>query len=426
MEAVQEAGAALNLSSGRQRIMALCIGLELSTGESVIEVRTGGFSEVGVLSEDGDITKVIKRLKDDVLERPGVAQAFREECRTTVNGLEGAPYVAVASLALRALDGLGPVMFMTYVDGPSLAEVISHQKQSLSQVIRVGEQTASALDYAHNQNIRHRDTGPGIRHRDIKPSNILLTRKNEVRVIDWGLSRTHTAAGLTAGVIDYHSPQRQLNPDLDEPADDIYALGVVLFLCLSGSFPYENATAQGLNSALVHAHDLIPDELCELLVRMLARAPDVRPTALEVAHTLRQLAGDVQAREVENAFCAECGFVAARDVGSCPVCSSGMRHRITRPVPSGMARVKAGTFIHGLSEDLAKNALTVTGMPPDQATVDQLSPPGLPPQKLFCPGFDIDITPVTNEAFNQFVQATSYPPPEGLLAGEAGLTGVRL
>ena len=393
--------------------MALRRGLELSTGECIAEVRTGGFSEVGVLTEDGEITKVIKRLKDDVLARAGAAitDTFQNECKITVNKLQGAPYVAAASLALKNLDGLGPVMFMTYVDGPSLADVILHQKQSLSQAIRIGNQTARALEFAHSR---------GIRHRDIKPSNILLTRTNEMRVIDWGLSRTHAAAGLTAGVVDYHSPQRRADPDLDEEADDIYGFGAVLFLCLTGSFPGENATAEDLNDRLFSAHDRIPAELCELLIHMLAPESEERPTAGDVADTLDGLTAEVQAREIENAFCNMCGFVAACDLKSCPVCSSEMRKRIARSIPSGMARVGAGTFIHGLSEQHARNALAAAGMPVNAANINQLTQPG-PPIRVFCPGFDIDITPVTNEAFAQFMRATNYPPPEGLLAGEAGL-----
>src|SRR5882724_8791778 len=102
--------------------MELAVGMALSTGEVVLEVFHGGFGEVGVLEDEFEGRKVVKRLNDDVLAHagPSVADAFFQECRITVAKLREAPFVAPPLLALRNLDDLGPVLFMSYVDGPTL------------------------------------------------------------------------------------------------------------------------------------------------------------------------------------------------------------------------------------------------------------------------------------------------------------------
>jgi formylglycine-generating enzyme required for sulfatase activity len=400
--------------------MTLKAGMVLSTGETVVEVRHGGFAEVGVLEDEFEGKKVIKRLKPDVLAAGGeaAAEAFFRECRVSVAKLREAPRVARPLLALRNLDGLGPVLFVSYVDGPSLRALIHTGRQSLSQTVRMGGQIAQAIAYAHA-----RDIG----HRDLKPSNILLSSRNEIRVIDWGLSRAHDVAGLTVGVVDYLSPERRVRPLLDHPADDVHALGVILHECLTGGYPRESAATDPhqLRATLARAHPLAPAPVLDLACRMLAFRPEERPTATEVHALLGDpdLQADIAAREVEHPFCRGCGFVAAAGArtrprsSACAVCGAAMYERRASPPRPGMVRVPPGVFTHGLTRNQARQALMAAGMDPDAKHLEQLSPPDDPPREVFVPGFDIDVGPVTNLEFEEFVDATNYPMPEGLLDG---------
>ncbi|MFD5317844.1 bifunctional serine/threonine-protein kinase/formylglycine-generating enzyme family protein [Streptomyces sp. NPDC127098] len=392
--------------------MALKSGMVLSTGEKVVEVRHGGFAEVGVLEDEFEGRKVIKRLKEEVLREGGedVAEAFFRECRIVVSKLrEKAPYIAEGLLALRNLDDLGPVLFVSYVDGPALRRLIRDRRQSLSQALRLGDQIAEGIAFAH---------GRDVRHRDLKPSNVLLTRTNEIRLIDWGLSRAHDVIGLTARVPEYQSPQRRVDPALDDPADDVYAVGVILYECLTGGYPPEAADPPRLRAALVRAHPLAPAPVLQLLCRMLAFHPEERPSAAEVKKMLSDpaLRADVAAREIENPFCRACSFVAeaATRTPDCPVCGEPMYERYAASPRGGMVRVPPGVFTHGLSQNQARQALMAAGLNPDPQNLEQLAPPDDPPREVFVPGFDIDIAPVTNLAFKDFVDATNYPTPEGL------------
>ncbi|MFC6935393.1 SUMF1/EgtB/PvdO family nonheme iron enzyme [Actinomadura yumaensis] len=397
--------------------MGLEKGRVLPTGETVVAVHRGGFGEVGVLEDEFEARKVVKRISDEVLARVGepVTTAFFNECRTAVARLNGAPYTAPALLALRSLDDLGPVLFVGHVDGPALRDLVAGgRRQSLGQTVRMGGQLAAAIAFAHAQNVRHRD---------LKPSNVLLTRGNDIQLIDWGLSRAHDEAGLTAGVAAYLSPQRQVDSRLDDPADDVYALGVLLYECLTGGYPRDPVLPDRVRATLAGVHPYAPGHVVELLARMIAPDPAERPEAAEAAAVLgdAELMDDVASREMELPFCRACRYVAQDARPSCPVCGAAMYHRVARPPRPGMVRVPAGVFAHGLSANQASNALMAAGMPADPQQLARLAPDDDPPRRMFCPGFDIDVTPVTNAAYAEFVEDTNYPMPEGLLAGSTGL-----
>lgn len=397
--------------------MGLTEGRVLPTGETVIEIRRGGFSEVGILQDEFGGRKVLKRISDEVLARVGesVSKAFFEECRIAANQLKGAPFTTLAVQAMISLEDLGPVLYMEYVDGPALHDLVGcGRRQSLSQSLRVCGQVAEALAFAHARNVRHRD---------LKPSNVLLTRANEVRLIDWGLSRAHDEAGIITQVAAYMSPQREENKHLDDPADDIYALGVILFECLTGGYPRFPLDPEHLRWRLVENQPSVPPQVADLVVAMLAREPEQRPSADDVVAVLRTpgLAEDVAERETELPFCRNCGFVATYRDPRCPVCGEQMYERVPRPPRPGMIRIRAGVFHHGLSGDQVRQAINSAQLPIDPQEIAWLSPPDDPPRKVHLPAFDIDETPVTNREYAEFVEATNYPMPEGLYAGARGL-----
>jgi formylglycine-generating enzyme required for sulfatase activity len=398
--------------------MGLTVGRVLPTGETVIRIYRGGFGEVGVLEDEFGGLKVLKRISDDVLERTGepVSTAFFEECRIAANQLKGAPrFTALAVNSMSRLEDLGPVLFMEYVDGPALHNLVgSGRRQSLSQSLRIGGQLAEALDFAHRRNVRHRD---------IKPSNILLTRDNQIRLIDWGLSRAYDEAGIATRQAAYMSPERQANNRLDDAADDVYALGVILFECLTGGYPRETERPEAFHRRLVEAQPLIPSHVAELVVRTLDPTPERRPSATEIVERLRApgLAEDMAAREIELPFCRACGFIAADRHHRCPICDGQLHERVARPPRPGMIRIRAGVFHHGLSDNQVTQAINSANLPVDPQQVAWLSPRDDPPRRVYIPAFDIDETPVTNQAYLEFVEATNYPMPEGLNAGARGL-----
>lgn len=166
----------------------------------------------------------------------------------------------------------------------------------LSQVLRIGEQVALALDHAHRQNVVHRD---------IKPANVMLDpATGQVKVTDFGIARitdsSRTKTGVVLGTPSFMAPEQLAGQRVDGRAD-LYALGAMLFQMLTGELPLkgDNLSALMYQIANTDPPDVrslradLPAELADLLRRLMAKRPEARPaTGAEVAAVVRRLAGD--------------------------------------------------------------------------------------------------------------------------------------
>ena len=130
---------------------------------------------------------------------------------------------------------------MRLIEGRNLGTILLDSKRALPTAFSVGvaEQVAAALDAAH---------AVGLIHRDIKPSNILITERDFVYLIDFGLARTAgesdlTTAGTTLGTMAYMAPER-FDGGMVDPRSDIYALTCVLYECLTGARPFPAASLE--------------------------------------------------------------------------------------------------------------------------------------------------------------------------------------
>ncbi len=148
----------------------------------------------------------------------------------------------------------------------------------VDDVVKIVYQCARALHYAHRR---------GVIHRDIKPSNIMLTRDNEVRIIDFGIAILRDAdvskiEGI-AGSPSYMSPEQVESAEIT-PASDIYSLGAVMYELLTGFRPFRASTLSRLLNQIVYAtppplhtlRDGIPDELEQVVMTALAKNPVAR------------------------------------------------------------------------------------------------------------------------------------------------------
>jgi predicted Ser/Thr protein kinase len=155
---------------------------------------------------------------------------------------------------------------MRYVEGTDLSVLIEESGQlGLGQAVFLLEQVAGALDQAHER---------GLVHRDVKPANILIARPSDrVYLTDFGVGKQSstnrlTKTGYFLGTFAYAAPEQIEGKPVDGRTD-VYALGCVLYECLSGDPPF-NATTE---AAIIHAH------LVEPPPRLTDRRPDL-PSAI--------------------------------------------------------------------------------------------------------------------------------------------------
>jgi serine/threonine-protein kinase len=187
---------------------------------------------------------------------------------------------------------------MPLVDGESLRERINSERpMEFANITRILDEVASALAYAHDENIIHRD---------IKPENVMFFHGRAV-VLDFGIGKALSAAqrddsegritlaGVSLGTPTYIAPEQASgDPSLDHRAD-IYALGVVAYEMITGHPPFHGRTPQQIMAA--HARDLpepiaakradVPPDLARMVMQCLAKTPSDRPrSAREIVRVI--------------------------------------------------------------------------------------------------------------------------------------------
>lgn len=273
--------------------MSTLLGRKLGKYEIVDRLAQGGMAEVYKAHQSGvERMVVVKVLHCHLANSASFTERFRREA-LAVGSLQHPNIVRIIDFDTE--DEL-QYMVMDYVQGGTLSDQLkAQQRPSLIETLHMGAQLASALAYAHQQ---------GVIHRDIKPGNILFADSSFEHPVltDFGLAHLCsddlsilTMTGAMIGTPTYMSPEAVRGEKCDARAD-IYSLGVVLYELFTGTPPYIANSPYSMmmklaNEPLPPPRQLNPDlprELEDILLKALAKDPGERyQSASELADVLQ-------------------------------------------------------------------------------------------------------------------------------------------
>ncbi len=222
----------------------------------------------------------IKVLRSDLLEEAEFLARFRREARA-VAALRHPNVVQVYDFDTQ--DDLY-YMVMELLEGDTLKAHLNAfrtrgERLPPGELVRILCDVLNGLAYAH---------GEGIIHRDLKPANIMLTRRGQAVLTDFGIAQIvggtqYTISGALMGTLNYMAPEQGLDGKCDIRSD-IYSLGIVYYEMLTGKVPFDADTPlailmKHLNDPLPLPHKFdpgIPEPLERVALRALAKDPDDR------------------------------------------------------------------------------------------------------------------------------------------------------
>jgi tetratricopeptide (TPR) repeat protein len=230
------------------------IGQTISHYRIVEKLGGGGMGEV-YLAEDKQLGRkvAIKFLPREVATDERAKQRLLREAKTAAT-LDHPNICAIYEVGQ---EGDHSFIVLQYIEGETLAARLKRHLPDLPEALAIAAQVAEALNEAHVR---------GIIHRDIKPENIMLTMRNQVKVLDFGLAKllrdssiieADTASvlsipGMVMGTVPYMSPEQVRGEPLD-CRSDIFSFGTVLYELLSGRRPFEARSSAEVISAILTA-----------------------------------------------------------------------------------------------------------------------------------------------------------------------------
>lgn len=297
--------------------MSLTIGQTLGQYKILETLGAGG---MGIVYKAQD-TRLGRLVALKVLPRAHAEDAesverFRREARTA-SSLNHSNICTIYSFDEQ--DGQ-LFLAMELLEGETLDARLSGKPLDLAMLLDIGTQIADALDAAH---------ADGVLHRDIKPANIYLTRRGQVKILDFGLAkltpghgrRRHanephlterftSQAGTTVGTITYMSPEQARGEDLD-PRTDLFSFGVVLYEMATGRLSFPGATTAVVFDGILNREPAapstlnatIPLELDRIICKALEKDRDLRyQSAADMRVDLQRLRRDSGSRKVSAAM----------------------------------------------------------------------------------------------------------------------------
>ncbi|MQY12743.1 Serine/threonine-protein kinase PknD [Streptomyces sp. RB5] len=252
------------------------------------ELGAGGMASVHLAHDtylDRDVA--VKTLHSEL----GREDSFRERFRREAQAVARLSHPNVVSVfdtgEERGADGsVMPYIVMEYVEGEPLRDVLDadiarYGAMPADKALRITADVLAALDASHEM---------GLVHRDIKPGNVMIDKRGQVKVMDFGIARavqsgvtSMTQTGMVVGTPQYLSPEQALGRGVDARSD-LYSVGIMLFELLTGRLPFDADSPLAIAYAHVQEtppnasafNQAVPPVVDALVMRALAKNPNER------------------------------------------------------------------------------------------------------------------------------------------------------
>lgn len=249
----------------------------------------GGMGEVvEALDSNLDRRVALKFIAAELAADPDSLRRFEREARAAA--ALNHPNIAVVYAFERAPR---PFIAMELLAGPTLRARLREGLLPLEQALAIARDTASALAFAHQR---------GIVHRDVKPENLMFDSHGAPRLMDFGLARAAQASRMTmtgaaVGTAAYMAPEAITGSSA--PSVDVFSLGVLLHEMISGELPFTGEGPLALMYAISNLEPKslratrpdVPEAVDALVRRLLEKDPAQRPDAAAAARELAKLSG---------------------------------------------------------------------------------------------------------------------------------------